>query len=311
MKFGTLIRHLASRHLLCLVSLLALGALGDAVANPRAGEQRREGTVQKARSSGRIALGYREYSVPFSYLSGGGEPIGYSIDLCRVIVDAVARKAGRQLTIDWVKVTSDSRLDAVASGEVDLECGSTTNNAERARQVAFSPIIFVAGTKLMTRRDSSLKSFRDLGNSIVSVTSGTTNEKVLFDLRKRFDLAFSIVASEDHETSLELLLKGQADALATDDVLLSGLIATHQLQKEYRIVGDFLSYDPYGIMYGKNDPEMDRIVESVINAMAQRRELDSLYDKWFMRRLPTGERIDLPMSPHLEAIFRVYGEKPK
>ena len=294
----------------CLMSLL-LACAGDAYGARGTVDHQPTDTVGKVRATGKVAIGFREFSVPFSFRSGSGEPIGYSIDLCRAIVDAIARRAGREVAIDWVKVTSDSRIDAVSSGEVDLECGSTTSNAERSKRVMFSPIIFVAGTKLMVPRESPIKSFRDLEHRIVSVTSGTTNEKTMHDLRNKFNMNYSVVASDDHEASLELLLQGKVDAFATDDVLLSGLMATRKLTKEYRIIGEFLSYDPYGIMYRKNDPELKRIVEATLHGMGQRHELDRVYDKWFMGRLPSGERIDLPMSPHLEAVFRSFGEKPR
>src|SRR3954454_13035385 len=137
------------------------------------------GTLQKVRASGEVALGYRDASIPLSYLSPRNEPIGYSIDLCRAIVDAMSTEVGRDLLIRWVRVTSDNRIDAVRSGQVDLECGSTTSNLDRKQVVDFSPVIFVAGTKLMVKKGSPIKSFRDLAGRSVVVTSGTTNEKTL------------------------------------------------------------------------------------------------------------------------------------
>jgi glutamate/aspartate transport system substrate-binding protein len=268
-------------------------------------------TLKRIRTTGAVTVGYREFSVPFSYLSARKEPIGYSIDLCRAIVDTIGKALERKLTINWQRVTSETRMDAVVSGLVDLECGSTTNNAERSKQVAFSPIIFVAGTKLMVKRDAAIKTFRDLSNKVVAVTAGTTNEKAMHDLRDKFRLNYAIVAGHDHEESYDLLIHGEADAFATDDVLLSGLIAKHKLQREYMIIGDFLSYDPYGIMFRKGDAALKRLVEATFHTMAQARELDHIYDKWFMRRLPSGDSIDLPMSPHLETIFRTLGTKPE
>ena len=312
MPFFPSLRSMRGFACLFLVTSLTCGsevqAQGAKSETPGGG---RSGTWQKVREHGRIALGYREWSVPFSFLPAGGEPIGYSIDLCRAIVEAVSRKTGRDVAIDWVKVSSDSRIAAVVSGLIDLECGSTTHDAERAQQVAFSPVIFVAGTKLMVRRDSSIRTFRDLARATVSVTSGTTNEKTMHALRGRFDLAYAIVASDDHQSSLDMLLRGQADAFATDDVLLSGLMATRRLQKDYRIIGDYLSYDPYGLMFRKNEPELKRVIETTLYALARQGELDRIYDAWFMSRLPNGERIDLPLSPHLEALFRTYGALPE
>ncbi len=137
------------------------------------------GTLAKAHSSGKITLGVSEFSIPFSYLSAHDEPIGYSVDLCRAIVEAISAEVGRELDIEWKLVTSASRMDMLTSGRIDLECGSTTNNAERGKRVAFSPIIFIAGTKLMVKRNSPIKSFRDLKNKVVAVTAGTTNEQTM------------------------------------------------------------------------------------------------------------------------------------
>ena len=137
------------------------------------------GTLAKVRASGTIVLGHRESSVPFSYLSTRGEPIGYSVDLCKLLVDAISEEVGRTIAIKWQQVTSESRLQAVASGQVDMECGSTTSNLERQKLVSFSPTIFVSGTKLLVKKNSSIKSFRDLAGKKVAVTAGTTNEKTM------------------------------------------------------------------------------------------------------------------------------------
>jgi ABC-type amino acid transport substrate-binding protein len=303
----TAVRRITTVALLSLTLLLG----GQIASAQSANKHEFHDTLKKAASTGVISIGYREFSIPFSYLSARSEPIGYSIDLCRSIVDVISKTVGRELTIHWERVTSETRMDAVLSGQVDLECGSTTNNAERSKQLAFSPIIFVAGTKLMVKRSASIKSFRDLSNKVVAVTAGTTNEKTMHDLRDKFRLNYVIVANHDHEESYDLLIHGEADAFATDNVLLSGLIAKHKLNKDYLVTGDFLSYDPYGIMFRKNDPALKRLIERTFYAMADDRELDRIYDKWFMRRLPSGDSIDLPMSPHLETIFRSMGTKPE
>ncbi|MEI7613430.1 MAG: amino acid ABC transporter substrate-binding protein [Betaproteobacteria bacterium] len=307
MNSSTHLVHSTAAIALLILTLL----LGNQIASAQANKLELNDTLKKAGTTGVISVGYREFSVPFSFLSTRNEPIGYSIDLCRSIVDAISKKVGRELTIKWERVTSETRMDAVLSGQVDLECGSTTNNAERSKRLAFSPIIFVAGTKLMVKRSSSIKTFRDLSNKVVVVTAGTTNEKAMHDLRDKFRLNYAIVAGHDHEESYDLLIHGEADAFATDNVLLNGLIAKNKLNKDYLVTGDFLSYDPYGIMYRKNDPALKRLVETTFYAMAEERELDRVYDKWFMRRLPSGDSIDLPMSPHLETIFRSMGTKPE
>src|SRR5262245_25700529 len=209
------------------------------------------GTLLKARESGSVTLGYRESSIPFSSMSLRGEPIGYSIDLCKLLVDAIGAAVDRELTIRWQPVTPQTRIDAVVSGQIDLECGSTTNNLERQKLVAFSPTMFVSGTKLLVKKDSTIKSFRDLRGKTVAVTAGTTNEHTLRDLARKFNLDFTLHVASDHAASFELLTSGQADAFATDDVLLHGLLAQNRRQGDFVVTGEFLSYDPYGIMFRK------------------------------------------------------------
>jgi glutamate/aspartate transport system substrate-binding protein len=262
------------------------------------------GTLQKVRDSGVIAIGHRESSIPFSYLSARGEPIGYSIDLCKQLVDAIGEAVGRQLRIDWVPVTSDTRIPAVASGKVDLECGSTTNNLERQKQVAFSPTMFVSGTKLMVRKGSPVKSFRDLAGRKVIVTSGTTNEKTMREIAAKFKIDMTIVVSPDHAASFAQLQAGQVDAFATDDVLLYGLLAQNKAQGDFAVVGDFLSYDPYGVMYRKGDPQLAQLINDTFHALAEDREIERRYTKWFLRQLPSGVSLDLPMSPQLETLIQ-------
>ena len=269
------------------------------------------GTLAKVHNSGKITLGFREFSIPFSYLSARDEPIGYSVDLCRAIVEAIGEVVGREIEIEWKLVTSASRMDMVTSGGIDLECGSTTSNAERSKHVAFSPIIFIAGTKLMVKRNSPIKSFRDLQNKVVAVTAGTTNEKTMQNLQRKFGLNYGLAVGKDHEDTLALLLDDKAHAFATDDALLNSMIVRRKLQKEYMVVGEFLSYDPYGIMFRKDDPMLARVVTATIHAMGKAQELDRVYNKWFMQRLPSGERLDMPPSPHLETVFSTFGEKPE
>ena len=269
------------------------------------------GTLQKARSTGAVTIAHRESSIPFSYLSARGEPIGYSIDLCKLLVDAISEELGRTIAIKWQLVTSESRIPAVMSGQVDLECGSTTNNLERQKQVSFSPTMFVSGTKLMVKRGSAIKSFRDLGGKTVVVTAGTTNQKAMEEIAKRFKLAFRIVVSPDHAQSFAQVVEGKADTFATDDVLLYGLIAGNMAQKDYEVIGEFLSYDPYGVMYRKGDAQLERLVNDTFNALAEDGEIERQYKRWFLRKLPSGASIDLPMSPQMETILRTMATKPE
>jgi len=259
------------------------------------------GTLRKARESGSITLAYRSASVPFSYLSPRGEPIGYSIDLCKLLVEAIAEEVGRPVAIRWQPVTPESRISSIASGQSDLECGSTTSNVERRKLVAFSPTIFVSGTKLLVRKGSPIRSFRDLGGRKVVVTAGTTNEAALRELARRFELEFALVTAPDHGASFAMLTSRQVDAFATDDVLLYGLVAQSRLRGEYDVIGEFLSYDPYAIMFRRGDPQLARVVVDAFHALAADGEIERRYERWFLRPLPSsGVSLDLPMSPQLD-----------
>jgi glutamate/aspartate transport system substrate-binding protein len=283
-------------------SLLGLVAIGGAHA------QELTGTLKKIKDSKAVTLGYRESSIPFSYVNKPGSAIGYSIDLCNQVVDEISKEfEGVEIAVAYKKVTSETRIPAVRSGEIDLECGSTTANFERKKEVAFSPIFFVAGTKLLVPRASAITSYRDLRDKTVVVTAGTTNEAAVRAISDKQKLGIRLIVGKDHAESFALLREGKADAFATDDVLLYGLVATTKEGDQYRVVGEYLSYDPYGLMYRKDDPDFAAIVDRTFSRLAQSRELVQLYNRWFQQRLPTGERLDLPMSPQLEEIFRVQG----
>ena len=278
------------------------------IAASSAGAQELTGTLKKVKDSKTVTLGYRESSIPFSYVNKLGKPIGYSIDLCNAVVDEVSKELeGVEIAVNYKKVTAETRIRAVKSGEVDLECGSTTANFERKKDVAFSPIFFVAGTKLLVPRSSGISSYRDLRDKTVVVTAGTTNEAAVRAISDRQHLGIKLIVGADHAESFAVLKEGKADAFATDDVLLYGLVATTKSGDQYHVVGEYLSYDPYGLMYRKDDPDFAAVVDRTFSRLAQSRELAQLYNKWFQQRLPTGETLDLPISPQLEEIFRVEG----
>ncbi len=266
------------------------------------------GTLKKIRNSGSVTIGYREASFPLSYLDARGNPIGYSIDLCRAIVEEIGREIDKPaIRTDFALVTAETRIPALLADKIDFECGSTTNNIERQKQVAFSPIMYVTGTKLMVRRGSGIRSYRDLKGKVVVVTAGTTNEQAIKRIDEKQKIGMNVVAARDHEASYALVAEHKADAFATDDVLLYGFIARHQAQREFIVVGDYLSYDPYGIMFRKDDPQLRDVVETTFRQLAESRDLLEIYHKWFIRRTPTGERLNLPMNAQLEEIFHVLG----
>jgi glutamate/aspartate transport system substrate-binding protein len=268
-------------------------------------------TLANIKATHVVRLGYRESSPPFSFLDQANRPIGYSLELCEAVVDEIGVEVDDpDLKIAYVKVTSDDRIPAVMQNKIDLECGSTTANAERAKQVAFSPLMFVAGTKLMVPKASSVSAVTDLKGKTVVVTKGTTNEQAMHNADKKYSLGLNIVASPDHEQSYQMLVDGKADAFATDDILLYGLIARHKSQDKFRVTGDYLSYDPYGIMFRKGEPQLTAVVERAFRKLGSNHDLIPLYNKWFVSRLPTGERLNVAISPQLEEAFHVLDDSP-
>jgi glutamate/aspartate transport system substrate-binding protein len=262
-------------------------------------------TLAAIKSRHSVHLGYRESSPPFSFLDQANRPIGYSLELCQAVVDEIGAEVDDPaLKIDYVKVTSDDRIPAVAQGKIDLECGSTTANAERAKQVAFSPLMFVAGTKLMVPKDSTISAPKDLQGKTIVVTKGTTNEQAMHAVDKKYNLGLNIVTAGDHEQSYQMLVDGKVAAFATDDILLYGLIARHKSQDKFKVTGDYLSYDPYGIMFRKGEPQLTAVVERAFRKLGTNHDLIPLYNKWFVSRLPTGERMNVAISPQLEDAFK-------
>jgi glutamate/aspartate transport system substrate-binding protein len=298
-------RQIVGRLLPACGLLLAGCLLTTAAGAQTGGGEGLSPTLAGIKSRHIVNLGYRESSPPFSFLDQANRPIGYSLELCEAIVDEIGVEVDDpNLKIGYVKVTSDDRIPAVVQGKIDLECGSTTANAERARQVAFSPLMFVAGTKLMVPKDSAISAPKDLQGKTVVVTKGTTNEQAMHAVDKKFALGLKIVASPDHEQSYQMLVDGKADAFATDDILLYGLIARHKSQDKFRVTGDYLSYDPYGIMFRKGEPQLAAVVERTFRKLGTGHDLIPLYNKWFVSRLSTGERLNVAISPQLEDAFK-------
>ncbi len=293
---------------LAFAAALAMSGV-DLAAQEAANVGALSGTLKKIKNTGTITLGYRESSLPFSYLNRRQQPIGYSVDLCREVVEEASTELdGMEIKIAFAPVTSANRFQKVTADEIDLECGSTTANTQRRKEVAFSPTFFVAGTKLMVPKSSAIRSYRDLAGKTAVVTAGTTNEAALRTLSDKQKLNIAIVTAADHAQSLETLASGKADAFATDDVLLYGFIATTPAARDMKVVGEFLSYDPYGLAFRRDDPAFAAVVERAFARMAGERRLAELYNKWFLRRLPTGETLNLPISPQLEEMFRMLGQ---
>src|SRR5580704_3140270 len=291
--------------------LLAACLLARSAGAQTSGSEGLSPTLANIKNTHVVRLGYRESSPPFSFLDQANRPIGYSLELCEAVVDEIGAEVDdTNLKIEYVKVTSDDRIQAVLQNKIDLECGSTTANAERGKQVAFSPLMFVAGTKLMVPKASGVQSVTDLKGKTVVVTKGTTNEQATHNADKKFALGLNIITAGDHEQSYQMLVDGKADAFATDDILLYGLIVRHKSQDKFRVVGDYLSYDPYGIMFRKGEPQLSAVVDRAFRKLGSNHDLIPLYNKWFVARLPTGERMNVAISPQLEDAFRAMDDSP-
>jgi glutamate/aspartate transport system substrate-binding protein len=265
------------------------------------------GTLRKINDRGVVVIGHRENSPPFAFLDKSGKPIGYSLDLCEIVVEEISAELRKDIRVAYRPVTPENRLDLVKSGEIDLECGSSHNTRERRDMVAFSPTIFVTGTKLLVRRGSRILNLRDLQGKTVVLTRGTVHETAIPKIAERQKLAIRFVFGGDHQESFRMLTEGKADAFANDDVQLYGMLAETRSAADFRVIGEFLTYADYGLIFRRNDPDFAEVVERAFHRLAGSREIVAIYERWFRKPLPSGERLDLPMSPHLEELFRVQG----
>lgn len=263
------------------------------------------GTLKKIKDTNTIALGHRESSIPFSYYDDNQKVIGYSQDLMMKVVDAVkADLKLPKLQITFTPVTSQNRIPLVQNGTVDIECGSTTNNAERQQQVAFSDTIFVIGTRLLTRKDSGIKDFADLAGKNVVVTAGTTSERLLRKLNEDKKMGMSIISAKDHGESFLTLETGRAVAFMMDDALLAGAMANSKPPGDWVIVGKPMSNEAYGCMMRKDDAQFKKLVDGALAKAMTSGEAAKLYKKWFMSPVPPkGMNLNFPMSDDMiEAI---------
>lgn len=257
-------------------------ALCLAAASAHAGD-----TLSKIRETQTITLAYREASLPFSYLDTNKKPIGYAVDLCLKIADAVRRELKlNRLNITFVPVTPSTRIPVIADGKADLECGSTTNNAERRRQVAFTIPHFVAAARMVVRADSGIRNWADLRGKRVVTTRGTTSVKLLTERDKVRSLGLQLIEGRDHAESFAMVEKGEAEAFPMDDVLLFGLRANSREPDRFIIVGDALSAEPYAIMMRKGDAPFKAVVDREMGRIIQDGEIYKLYDKWFKSPIP-------------------------
>ena len=287
-------------------SKLALTLISGVVIATPVLAQELTGTLKKIKDSGSITIGHRETSIPFSYLDEKQQPIGYSMDLCMAIVEEVKKTLSMPtLAVKMNPVTSQTRIPLMANGTIDLECGSTTNTLTRQQQVDYAPTTFITGTKLVAKKSSKIKSYKDLKGKTVVVTQGTTNERVIKALNDKENLGMKFVAAKDHGESFLTVETGRAVAFAMDDVLLYGLVAKAKKPSDFAVIGDYLSYDPYAVMHRRNDSDFALVVRKAMSAMFRSGDINALYDKWFLGKLPDGSTMGMPMSPLLKAAFQL------
>ncbi len=289
--------------------VVGLLVMGPAAAQPRTAPAVAPftGTLQKIYETGVIRIGHRENSPPFAFLDAKRRPIGYSMDLCDLVVEQVAQHVNQSLRVEYVPVSPSNRFDLVKSGAVDLECGSTTASSARRKDFEFSPPIFVTGTKLLVKRGSGIRSLRDLQGKTVVLTSGTVHAENVPRLAERQKVAIQFVSAPDHDASFKLVADDKADAFANDDIQLYGAIALRNAASDYRVVGDFLTYADYALMFRRGDADFAEVVNQAFERMAKSGETRAIYRRWFEQRLPDGAKLNVPMSPHLEHVFQLQG----
>lgn len=263
-------------------------------------------TLAKIKETHTVTIAHREASFPFSYLNDDKKPIGYAVDLCLKLVDALKRELKLpQLTVKYLLVSSSTRIPAIVDGKADLECGSTTNNIERRKQVSFTIPHFFATVRMLARADSGIKNWQDLKGKRVVTTKGTTTVKLLNDRDKVRALGLKLLEGSDHDVSFAMVESSQADAFAMDDVLLYGLKANAKEPEKFAVVGDALSTEPYAIMLRKDDPAFKNFVDRELSRMMIDGELTPIYNKWFSRPVPPkGANLNMPMSHLLRETSR-------
>lgn len=296
-----------------LRSLLPVLLAGLAASAGTASAQDLTGTLKKIKETGQITLGYRDSSVPFSYLDNNQKPVGFAMDICYKIVDAV--KADLKLDKLEVKlnpVTSATRIPLIANGTVDLECGSTTNNVDRQKQVAFTNTHFLTANRFVAKKSSGLTKFEDLKGKTVVSTSGTTNIKMINEYNAEKKLGITILPAKDHAEAFLMVETGRAVAFVMDDVLLASLAASSKEPTAYAISTDALSKpEPYGIMLRKDDAPFKKVVDAATAAFYKSAESGPTYDKWFMKPIPPRDiNLNLPMSDALKSAFAKPSDSP-
>ena len=268
-------------------------------------------TLKKAKDTATLTLGHRESSIPFSYYNDQQQVIGYSQELMMKAVDGVKENLKlSKLDTKMMPVTSANRITLVQNGTVDIECGSTTNNLERQKQVGFSTTIFVIGTKLLTKKDSGIKDFPDLAGKNVVTTAGTTSERLLRKMNEDKQMKMNIISAKDHGESFLTLETGRAVAFMMDDALLYGEIAKAKKPGDWIVTGTAQSKEAYGCMLRKDDPEFKKVVDAALTKAMTSGDAEKIYAKWFMNPIPPkGLNLNMPMSEEMKALYKAPNDK--
>ncbi|HNN84840.1 MAG TPA: glutamate/aspartate ABC transporter substrate-binding protein [Accumulibacter sp.] len=269
------------------------------------------GTLKKIKDTGIIALGHRESSIPFSYYDDKQQVIGYSHELMLKVVDAVKTELKMaKLDTKLMPVTSANRITLVQNGSVDIECGSTTNNTERQKQVSFSNSIFAIGTRLMTKTNSGIKDFPDLAGKNVVTTAGTTSERLLRRMNEEKQMKMNVISAKDHGESFLTLETGRAVAFMMDDALLYGEMAKAKRASDWAVVGTPQSFEAYGCMMRKDDPAFKKVVDAALAKAMTSGEAEKIYAKWFLQPIPPkGLNLNFPLSDVVKALYKAPNDK--
>jgi len=263
------------------------------------------GTLKKVKETNSITVGYRESSIPFSYLDNNGKPIGYAMELCGKVVDAVKTDLKMpDLKVNYAPVTSSNRIPLLENGTIDLECGSTTNSVARQKQVAFGPTYFVINVTAAVKKDSGINDFAQLGGKTIVTTSGTTSVPLLKKYEKTKDMEFKEIYGKDHAESFLLMADGRAAAFVMDDILLAGQIANSKDPGAYKILPGSLRSEPYSMMLRKDDPQFKALVDKTVGGVMKSGEINKIYAKWFTSPIPPkGINLNFPETPAIKEAF--------
>jgi len=288
-------------------------SLAAAFAMAQAHGEELTGTLKSIKDSGTITIAYREYSMPFSYLDDNQKPIGFAMDICYKVVDAVKKELKLdKLDVKLVPVTSSNRIPLMANGTVDIECGSTTNNVERQKQVSFTNTHFLTASRYVSKKANNLNTIDDLKGKTVVSTAGTTNIKQVTEANVARNLGATIIPAKDNAEAFLMVETDRAVAFVMDDVLLAGLVAGSKDPSMYTISKDaFSKPEPYGIMLRRDDPAFKKVVDAATAAVYTSGEAGKLYDKWFMEKIPPKSlNMNMPLSPELKAEFAKPSDSP-